>query len=191
MSQPPTAQTTKSGTSETSSPKKRGRPVGWKKPEAKDALKGNPEFMVTPEIKEKINNFSVEAAFTAEDAAFEAELNALGKDMPNISDSGPVQEVTRPKEALEHLKFHNEDYAPASTMAELQEQVHEAKSFGCDSIDGTEALVKSIFREGFEKMKATVGYGIYHDIRVYIAGSFEQNKGADKMTMEQRLFPKG
>ncbi len=166
--------------------------MGWKKPESKVDLAGNPEFQVTPEIDKQIKEFRVESAYTPEDAAFEAEIQSLGKDQPDIQDQGPVVSVQKTRESLEHLKFHaDEEYKPASTLAELDEQVFMAKSHGADSVDGTEALVRAIFRQDFDQIKRTVGYGIYHDIRVYIAGAFEDNKSADKLTMEQKLFPKG
>lgn len=186
MSQPPTAPSMKNGTSPSSSPKKRGRPKGWKK--AKE-LEGNSDFKVTPEVDAEIAKFTG-ATYTPEDAALDAELEQLAKQRPQVTDDVPAaaMEVIKPKESLEHLSAHVDgEYKPANTMAELQEQVHLAKQVGADSIDGTEALVRMIFRGDFDKIKASIGYGIYHDIRIYVTGMFEGLKNMDKMTMEQKL----
>lgn len=189
MSQPQTVPTTKNGTSESSSPKKRGRPKGWKK--AKE-LEGNDAFKITPEIEAEVQKFSG-GAYTAEDAALDAEIAALaaqnGPPAP-IDDVGATVMVKKVKEDIEHLMDHADgEYMPASTMAELTEQVHMAKQAGAEAIDGTEALVKQVFRADFDKIKADIGYGIYHDVRVYVAGQFAGLKGADRLTMEQKLAP--
>lgn len=188
MSQHPTAPSTKNGTSPSSSPKKRGRPKGWKKAKASEdfkvTLEGNSDFKITPEVEANI------ATYTAEDAALDAELEQLAKQRPQVTEDAPAaaMEVVKPRESLEHLSAHVDgEYKPASNMAELQEQVHLAKQVGADSIDGTEALIRMIFRVDFDKIKASIGYGIYHNIRVYLDGMFDGLKNMDKMTMEQKL----
>lgn len=145
--------------------------------------------VVQQNIKETVIDFA--PAVTPEDLALDRELDQIAKErQPPVSDNAPSMEVQKPREFLEHLSSHVDgEYMPASTMAELQEQVHLAKSVGADTIDGTEALVKQIFRHDFEKIKASIGYGIFHDIRVYIAGKFEALRNMDKQTMEQKLFP--
>lgn len=118
------------------------------------------------------------------------QLNEMAKErqMPQVSDNATAIEVKKMRENLEHLKAHVEDYKPASNMAELTEQVHVAKGEGCDSIEATPTLVRQIFRKDYDYIEKNVGYGIYHDIRVYIDGHFDKHKGADTQTMEQRLF---
>ncbi len=189
MSQPQTVQNMSNGTSEKSSPKNKGRKKGSKnKPKAVDMLKGNDTFKLTPAMEAQAMREYSHAAVTDEDLALDRELEAMAKDQPQISDNGPVLEVKRTKDVIEHLREVVEKYTPASNMAELTEQVHVAKSEGCDSIDGTPTLVRQIFRKDYEYIEKNVGYGIYHDIRIYIDGYFDKHKGADSQTMEQRLF---
>lgn len=135
-------------------------------------------------MEKAAQNFDL-AAVTAEDMALDRMLEETAKSMPQAIDDGPVVEVSKPRENLQHLKTYVEDYTPADTMAELTEQIHVAKSEGCDSIDGTAKLVKQIFRADYDKIVSHIGYGIYHDIRVYLEGSFEKTKHKDKMTIEQ------
>ncbi len=195
MSQHQTVPSTSNGTSEKSSLKKR-RTRGPNKPKAIDAktvLKGNDSFKLTPAMEARAmadyaENTGTMSALTAEDIALDRELEAMAKDQPQVSDNGPVMEVKRTKDVIEHLREVVEKYTPASNMAELTEQVHVAKSEGCDSIDGTPTLVRQIFRKDYEYIEKNVGYGIYHDIRIYIDGYFDKHKGADSQTMEQRLF---
>ena len=170
-------------------PKRRGQPKGgWKKAklDAELALKGNDEFKLTPAMEAEAKNFDF-AAVTDEDMALDRMLAETAKAQPKIDDASPAIEVTKPRENLEHLKTFVEEYMPADSIAELTEQVHVAKSEGCDSIDGTNKLIKQIFRADYEKITTYIGYGIYHDIRVYAEGMFDKVKGVDKMTMEQKL----
>lgn len=175
-------------------PKKRGAPKGgWKK--AKEAaLAGNKDFsLADPVVKQNIQETVIDfAPITQEDIALDQELEQLAAKRPQVSDSGPAPDVQKARETLDHLAEHMDgEYMPASTMAELQEQVHQAKQFGADSIDGTEALIKQIFRNDFDKIKDSIGFGIYHDIRVYIHGKFESLRNAGKLSMQQKLFPNG
>ncbi len=114
----------------------------------------------------------------------------MAKEIPKGTDDVTVVELKKIKEDLNHLKSMVENYQPAKTMAELTEQVHVAKSEGCDSVDATPALVKQVFRADYNVIETKVGYGIYHDVRVYIDGTFEKNKNDDKTTMAQKLEPK-
>lgn len=193
MSQQETAPTTKSGTSEKSSQKKRGAPKGgWKKfkeeqAKAEALLKGNSDFTLTKEMEEKAM-----AALTDEDLALDRELDLIAQErmaQGPIDDVAPAIEVQKVRENLEHLSSYVDDYKPASTMAELNEQVHVAKSEGCDAIDATADVIKKIFRADFEKIEKELGFGIYHDVRVFLTGRFEGLKNMHKVTMEQKLFP--
>lgn len=128
------------------------------------------------------------AAVTAEDMELDRQLQEMAKENPAPSDNIAVAEVRKTRENLDHLRYYADDYAPAATMADLTEQVHVATSEGYDSIDATATLVRQIFRKDFDYIEKNVGYGIYHNIRVYIDGHFDKHKGADNQTMEQRLF---
>lgn len=131
------------------------------------------------------------SVYTAEDAALDAEIErvaATKETMEPISDDGPVVEMKKVKEHLELLRSHVENYKPAATIRELEEQVHIATGEGCDSIEATDQVIKGLFRADFDHIKNETGYGIYKNIRIYLDGHFEKHKNADKLTMEQKLF---
>ena len=201
MSQHQTAPNTNSGTSEKSSQKKR-RKRGPNKPKvaATEVLKGNEKFKLTADQEAKdlagytsadINDgINRVAAYSNEDMELDRVLDEMAKEnkASTPSDNVSVAEVKKVKENLMHLKDHTEDYRPAATMADLTEQVHVANTSGLDSIDATATLVRQIFRKDYDYIEKNVGYGIYHNIRVYIDGHFDKHKRADSQTMEQRLF---
>ncbi len=72
----------------------------------KAALKGNSNFNVNdPAVKAKITETVIDmATYTTEDAALDAELEALAKQRPQGTDDVPSasMEVVKPKEHLEH-----------------------------------------------------------------------------------------
>ena len=197
---PPT-QTTSHGTLETSSPKKRGRPKGWKK--AKDEAKspahekGNPDFRLTPEMEEEAME-AFEASFkegdvalgaiTSEDMALDEELKKL--QTTAFDDDGPGIEVKKEAIKRDTLRNYVPNYKPAASIMDLQEQIRLAQDNDIDSIEASPALVRHLFRKDFDYIQKTVGYGIYQNIRVYIDGFFEKNKDADKETIESKLFGK-
>ncbi len=148
---------------------------------------GNPDFNINK--VEPTDVLSVaHSAPQPEDYELERTLADLGRQnpMPEISDPDPPGAVVRKETiAREMLGDAVIDYTPASTKAELDEQVHLAKCEGCDSIEATKTLAKQICRD---KLLEQVGYFMYHDIKVYIEGAFEQAKKRDNQTIENRLF---
>lgn len=92
-----------------------------------------------------------------------------------------MQKTVEQRELLSEVM----DVQPASTVNELMEQVHLAKESGCDSIEATPTLVRHYCRK---KYPSDVGYFVFHDIKVYIAGFFDQANKRDKETVEQRTF---
>jgi hypothetical protein len=168
--------------------------------------KGNPDFVLTPELEadalEQFNALVDDeivhsnaphgtlAPITSEDREIDQMLERAAKSNP-VSDLHVETPLIPEKKKRDVLRNHIAGYRPANTMNELQEQVHLAKTNEIDSIEGTPTLVQQLWRKDFEYIKNGPGYGIYHDIRVYIDGFFEQNKDADKETMEQRNHSKG
>lgn len=158
---------------------------------------GNPEFNIAgvesnPEIQEALQNRDTEVAVsapTAEDLEFDRMLEQESADTepgdiePDLAQALTVERVTH-----EHLKDHVENYKPAGTINELMDQVHVAKELGCDSIDGTEKLIRHYCRGSNYPTKA--GYFIFHDIKVHIPNQFEAAKKRDTMTIEQKVFGK-
>lgn len=128
----------------------------------------------------------VEPAFTAEDKEIDLILERAAKSNP-IQDLGPEIVLKPEHKTRDILRNHMEDYKPASTLMELEEQVSMAKQNEIDSIEATPALVRHLFKSSFDHIKKEVGYGLYKDIRVYIEGFFNDHKDADKITMEQKL----
>lgn len=128
------------------------------------------------------------AAYTNEDAELDRHLAALAADLPPpVSDPEPMGAGMARKEIerREMLGDVVDGYRPASTDEDLRTQVHLAKQEGCDSIEATVPLAKRFCRDPqLEK----VGYFIYHNIKVYLEGHFEQTKSRDSQTIEQRLF---
>ncbi len=148
---------------------------------------GNPDFNITQ--VEPTDVLSVaHSAPQPEDYDLERTLADLGRQnpMPDISDPDPVGSVVkRQVEQREMLGDVVTDYKPASTFEELRNQVHFAKSEGCDSIEATKTLAKQVCRD---KLLEQVGYFMYHDIKVYLEGAFEQASKRDNQTIENRLF---
>lgn len=173
---------------------------------AKAPGKGNPDFLLTKEAElEAVESFEALAdqaesesvprgiapgAITNEDREIELMLERQAKTNP-IQDLGPEMALKPEIKKRDVLRNHVEEYKPASSLIELQEQVHHAKSLEIDSIEATPQLLKHIFKRDFDHIRDVTGYAIYHDIRVYIDGFFEKNKDADSLTMEQKLHPKG
>lgn len=149
---------------------------------------GNPDFNLKDATPVKPGWQDVApAAYTNEDAELDRRIDALAADLPPaVSDPDPIGSgVKRTIEVREMLGDVVTDYKPAATDEELKTQVYLAQVEGCDSIEATVPLAKRFCRDPqLEK----VGYFIYHNIKVYLAGHFEQTKARDSQTIEQRLF---
>lgn len=106
--------------------------------------------------------------------------------MPTL-DYEPIVELKKIRDQGELLSEHPDviDPGPASTINELNDQVHMAKEMGCDSIEATEKIVRYFCKSHYPD---DVGYFIYHNIKVYIAGHFGAASKRDKISVEQRLF---
>lgn len=170
---------------------------------ARKLLEGNSEFKLTKDQEAKaLAEFEAKyaeptkgqveaikqefAAYTDEDAALDRELEKQHENT-NFSDDAPVVEVKKTKDTVESLRDIVEDYKPATTLAELNEQVHVAKAEGVQAIEATPSLVRHVFRKDYPHIENVTGYGIYHDVRVYIDGFFAKLKNQDKETIDQRL----
>lgn len=137
-------------------------------------------------LESKAPRRTVEPLITKEDQELDLILERAAKSNP-IQDLGPEIILKPEHKKRDVLRNHIENYKPASTLMELEEQVSMAKQNDIDSIEATAALVRHIFKSSFDHIQKTVGYGIYKDIRVYIDGFFNDHKDADSMTMERKL----
>lgn len=157
---------------------------------AKNKIKieqGNPDFNLSGVEPTDVLAVAPSAPMP-EDYELERTLAELGRQhsIPDISDPDPAGAVVKREiERREMLGDSVSDYKPAATFEELRNQVHFAKSEGCDSIEATRALAKQVCRD---KLLEQVGYFMYHDIKVYLEGAFEQAKKRDNQTIEHKLF---
>lgn len=104
-------------------------------------------------------------------------------------DGGNLNLLKVEKDHKEMLRdYMDEEYRPASTINELEDQCFQAKQLDCDSIEATEKLIR-YWCKGVMYPERT-GYFIYKDIKVYIEGWAEESKKRDKMEMEEKLFGK-
>ena len=151
--------------------------------------KGNPMFNVN-EVEPSQTLDIAPGAILPEDLEFEHSLQAMHEPQERISDPDPIgMTLTAPKETRgEMLSDVLEDYNPANTDEELRTQVELAKVEGCDSIEATLAICKRYCKD--PKLEA-VGYFIYYNVKVYIAGQFESVKRRDGMTIEQKVHRAG
>lgn len=162
---------------------------------------GNPDFKLTPELEsEAMDNYFNEvtqenaprgsdlSSYTAEDMELDHKLEQIAKQAP--IDDVPTTIIVPEKKIRDVLRNHVDDYKPADSIMVLEDQVFQAMQLEIDSIEGTEKIVRHFCKTSFNEVQK-VGYFIYKNIRVYIDGYFEQNKDADKVTMEQRLHSGG
>ena len=127
------------------------------------------------------------AAVTAEDLEFERKLQSMEVTGPDI-EPGPRTELKKEKAYPLLLSEHVEDYEPAKTHAELIEQVHLAKQYGCDSIEADPKIIRQLtLKSGYPD---DVGFFFFQDVRVWIPGFYETHAGNDKLTFEQKIFGK-
>lgn len=148
---------------------------------------GNPKFNLNNiEPSETIGSDVAAAAVMPEDLELDRTLNALVADLPHLDDVEPIGSVVqRTKEKVDMLSDVVDDYKPATTRQEIMDQTQLAKIEGCDSIEATLKAIRTICRD---PALESVGYFMYHDIKVYIEGSMDASKARDRLTIEQKLF---
>ncbi len=137
--------------------------------------------------KKKVDNSEVAAAAVMpEDLELDRMLASLTADVPDIADPEPIGSVVvKERVKLELLREAVEDYKPASTRQEIMDQVYLAKTEGCDSIEATLLAIRSICRDSSLE---SVGYFMYHDIKVFIEGRASEAMARDRRTVEQVNF---
>lgn len=126
------------------------------------------------------------AAVTAEDLAFERELQAMEQDTPEI-DPVPANTTVRVKKEMHNLLSDvMAGIHPAATVNELLALVHMAKEVGADSIEATPELIKQYtLRSGFP---SDVGYFWFQDVKVWIPGFLQTHGHLDGETIDKRVF---
>ena len=155
-----TTPTTKSGTLTSSTEKKRGRP-------------------------RKTEDLAV-AAITDEDLALDRELDRIAKETPPAFEDKGENKVKVIKEARKNpLSDFIDDYRPAGTLIELDSQVFDARARGAESIEATPEMIRHLVGPNYEG-----SYIDYKGMRVYVAGERDNALANERMSMEERIFPK-
>ncbi len=150
---------------------------------------GNPAFNIANVEPSKTLGVEIApGAIMPEDLELERSLQAMVQSMPVIDDVDPTIGVVKIA-SVQHdmLSEAVDDYTPATTYAELQEQCALAKAHGCDAIEASLDACRRICRD---PQLETVGYFTYHGIHVYLIGAYEKSKARDKQSIEQKLFGK-
>lgn len=94
--------------------------------------------------------------------------------------------VKREKQVNIMLSEFVEDYEPAKTYTDLDEQVHLAKQFGADSIEADPKLIRQLtLKSGYP---SDVGFLCYHDVKVWIPGFTETHGHLLSQTIEEKVF---
>ncbi len=148
---------------------------------------GNPKFNLNEvEPSETIGSVVAAGAVLPEDLELDSMLDSLGVPEAHFDDAEPKGAVAvKEKFRAELLSEAVDGIKIATTRQEITDQAYLAKAEGCDSIEATLPAIRSITRDPSIE---TVGYFMYHDIKVYLEGHVARARARDKQTMEQRNF---
>lgn len=144
--------------------------------------KGNAAFNLSD--AEPVGEWQAPAAITKEDLELDRELERMAKNTEPVLSENEPPPVRKLNEAYSLLSEVVENYEPAKTIQELDEQVFDAKSNGCDSIEATPKIVRYFVKDGSVEK---VGYFWYKDVRVFLEGFFEKSIAKEKESIEMRL----
>lgn len=125
------------------------------------------------------------SAVTAEDLAFERELQKLEAEAPAI-EPAPANTTLKKERVLHTLLSEFMDVEPAKTVTELTTLVHLAKEHGADSIEAAPELIKQYtLRSGYP---SDIGYFWFQDVKVWIPGFMETHGHLDGESIDKRVF---
>lgn len=126
------------------------------------------------------------AAIVPEDLELERSLQTMTAALPELDDVEPIGSVVKiERPRLEMLSEVASDYRPANSRQEILDQVHLAKVEGCDSIEATLPAIRQICRDSSLE---SVGYFLYHDVKVFIEGRASDVKIRDGGSIESKIF---
>lgn len=128
------------------------------------------------------------SAVTPEDLAFEAELQRMHveQQMPDQVDGVPTK-LTQEEARKELLSDVVEGTMPASSLADLEQQVFLAKGHGCNAIEADEKVIRYFTRGSFDQTVAN-GFFMYKDIKVFVPGKFRGHVRTDKLSIHDKVF---
>jgi hypothetical protein len=126
------------------------------------------------------------SAITAEDLAFEAELQSLNQsEMPAAVEQVAVPTIKPERTGSRLLSSEMPEIQPAKTLAELDNQVFLATSSDCDAIEADEKIIRYFTRNTYPEQQ---GYFMYKGVRVFIPGRFATTENTDKGNMYTKVY---
>ncbi len=123
------------------------------------------------------------AAFDPSMLDIDRKLEELAFSQPDISDMNLDVKMKPESVNSDFLGDHMEDYKPAENIAQLEEQVFLALSQDCDSIEGSEKLIRYYTKKEFELIQNSIGYFIYKNVKVHLPGWFKKAQMRDKKNL--------
>jgi hypothetical protein len=133
------------------------------------------------EVDKKVLN-QAPAAITAEDLAFEEELQRMNTEPLAFTDEDMSITLTKEKGETGFLGDFVEGYKPAKTLNELTQQAFTAKNHGLSAIEATDDVIRYYTKGSFEQIKK-IGYFIFQDIKVFGVGEFKKFVKTDHRSM--------
>ena len=110
------------------------------------------------------------------------ELLPVSEDQPKEGDGGPRMACLR-----DVMLAEGQEYKPAATLMDLENQIVLCAQFEVEMLEATEAVLKYFAKRNWEKIKET-GYLVYRGIKVVIDGRVDEILAAEEETIEDRLF---
>lgn len=121
------------------------------------------------------------------------ELESLAQDTPPEFGEGAAENViTKVADHKDLLSEYVDDYKPASTVAELEAQVHQARAVGADSVEVTPDMFR--FYCGPDDGKNanwSSKYFHYKSVKAYLVGKVAEANREARLTIEQKIFGGG
>ena len=129
-------------------------------------------------------------AITDEDLALDRELDLLAKEQPPEFSDGVNENVLKKlPDNKDLLREYMDNYVPANSIFELEQQMFQAQELGADSVEVTPQLFRHFCGQDTGKNpNYEVGYFHYKSIKAYLAGKHEVASKRDGLTMEEKLF---
>lgn len=123
------------------------------------------------------------SAFDPSMLDIDRKLEELAFSQPDISDMNLDVKMRPEAVNSDFLGDHMEDYKPAENIAQLEEQVFLALSQECDSIEGSEKLIRYFTKKDFDLIQKSLGYFIYKNVKVHLPGWFKKAQLRDRKNL--------
>lgn len=122
--------------------------------------------------------------------ALDREIERMARETPPEFSEGSSENVLTPvRDDRELLSEYVEGIKPASTIQEMEAQVHQAKLLGADSIEVTKEMYQFYCGPNTGSNPSwDAKYFHFKNVKAYLAGSVEEAKKVASLTMEQKIF---